>query len=77
MLTVLSARGLTLKGHNKLDAYVSLSLSGEGSWKSKVQTDIRKTTGDCSWDQRCELYVFQFLFFFICFLSSINLIQVS
>uniref|UniRef100_A0A914ZVW4 FIP-RBD domain-containing protein n=1 Tax=Parascaris univalens TaxID=6257 RepID=A0A914ZVW4_PARUN len=58
VVTVLSARGLTLKGHNKLDAYVSLSLSGEGSWKSKVQTDIRKTTGDCSWDQRCEFVVY-------------------
>uniref|UniRef100_A0A0M3J1V2 C2 domain-containing protein n=1 Tax=Anisakis simplex TaxID=6269 RepID=A0A0M3J1V2_ANISI len=57
-VSVLSARGLALKGHNKIDAYVSLSLSGPGSWKSKVQTDIRKTTGNCEWNQRCEFVVY-------------------
>ncbi|KHN72781.1 hypothetical protein Tcan_06068 [Toxocara canis] len=58
VVTVLSARGLSLKGHSKIDAYVNLSLNGPGSWKSKVQTDIRRTTGDCVWDQRCEFVVY-------------------
>lgn len=58
VVTVLSAKGLNLKNHNKLDAYVSLTLSGSGTWKSKVQTDIKKTTtGDSTWNQRCEFTV--------------------
>uniref|UniRef100_A0A1I8EXT7 FIP-RBD domain-containing protein n=1 Tax=Wuchereria bancrofti TaxID=6293 RepID=A0A1I8EXT7_WUCBA len=58
---VISARGLSLKGHNKLEAFVNLTISGKGNWKSKVQTDIVRTTADCKWDQRCELYVFYFI----------------
>lgn len=56
MFSVISARGLSLKGRGKLDVFVNLILSGSGSWKSKVQTDAIRTTGDdCTWDQRCEL----------------------
>uniref|UniRef100_A0A0R3RY26 FIP-RBD domain-containing protein n=1 Tax=Elaeophora elaphi TaxID=1147741 RepID=A0A0R3RY26_9BILA len=54
VVTVVSARGLTLKSHNKLEAFVNLIISGKGNWKSKVQTDIIRTTADCRWDQRCE-----------------------
>ncbi|CAG9535309.1 unnamed protein product [Cercopithifilaria johnstoni] len=51
---VISARGLSLKGHNKLEAFVNLTINGKGNWKSKVQTDIIRTITDCKWDQRCE-----------------------
>lgn len=54
VVTVISARGLSLKGHNKLEAFVNLTISGKGNWKSKVQTDIVRTTADCKWNQRCE-----------------------
>lgn len=58
VITVLSARGLTLKGHSKLDVFVNLSLDDGTSWKSKVQTDIKKTTtGSCDWNQRCEFNI--------------------
>lgn len=55
--TVISARGLSLKGHNKLEAFVNLTIDGKENWKSKVQTDVIRTAADCKWDQRCELYV--------------------
>ncbi|OZC07508.1 hypothetical protein X798_05502, partial [Onchocerca flexuosa] len=51
---VISARGLSLKGHNKLEVFANLTISGKGNWKSKVQTDVIRTTADCKWDQRCE-----------------------
>ncbi|KAM3720444.1 Rab11 family-interacting protein [Dirofilaria immitis] len=54
VVTVVSARGLSLKGHNKLEVFVNLTINGKGNWKSKVQTDIVRTTADCKWDQRCE-----------------------
>ncbi|VDD97717.1 unnamed protein product [Enterobius vermicularis] len=58
VVLVLAARGLILKGHSKLDAFVNLSLTDGSSWKSKVQTDNRKTTtGNCIWNQRCEFSV--------------------
>ncbi|VDK72653.1 unnamed protein product [Litomosoides sigmodontis] len=54
VVTVVSARGLSLKGHNKLEAFVTLTIDSKGNWKSKVQTDIVRTAADCKWDQRCE-----------------------
>lgn len=59
-IIVISARGLSLKGHTKLDVFVNLTLNSTGSWKSKVQTEIKKSTGDCTWDQACELLVFSY-----------------
>lgn len=52
---MVSARGFSVKGHGKLDLFVNLTLSGSGSWKSKVQTEAVRTSSDnCTWDQRCE-----------------------
>ncbi|VDN07122.1 unnamed protein product [Thelazia callipaeda] len=57
IVTVIGARGLSLKGHSELDAFVNLTLSRKGNWKSKVQTDVVRTAADCNWNQQCEFSV--------------------
>lgn len=49
-----NARGLYLKNHATLDAFVTVVLHGKGSLRSRAVTEQVSTQGDCRWDEYCE-----------------------
>ncbi|KAJ1368421.1 hypothetical protein KIN20_029548 [Parelaphostrongylus tenuis] len=49
-----NARGLYLKNHTTLDAFVTVVLHGKGSLRSRAVTEQVSTQCDCRWDEYCE-----------------------
>ncbi|MFH4976202.1 hypothetical protein AB6A40_002911 [Gnathostoma spinigerum] len=54
IVTVLSVRGLSLKGLTYTDAYVCIVLNSPGALKSKAQTEVRRGGTECSWNENLE-----------------------
>jgi hypothetical protein len=55
----MSAQGMSMK--TVTDLYVSLSIIGTGSWRSKVSTNFAQAMNDSGspiayWGEHCELY---------------------
>ncbi|KAI3419670.1 hypothetical protein GPALN_004104 [Globodera pallida] len=58
---VVSARNLHIRTQKALDVYISLAISGNGPWKSKVTTNTLRLDADNNargelhtWDEHCE-----------------------
>uniref|UniRef100_A0A914HGB2 C2 domain-containing protein n=1 Tax=Globodera rostochiensis TaxID=31243 RepID=A0A914HGB2_GLORO len=58
---VVSARNLHIRTQKALDVYISLAISGNGPWKSKVTTNTLRLDADSNargelhtWDEHCE-----------------------
>lgn len=46
-----------MKNKSSLEAFVTVTLQGKGSLRSRCATEAVLTEGDCRWDEVCELWV--------------------
>ncbi|CAI5441430.1 unnamed protein product [Caenorhabditis angaria] len=54
LATISGARGLYMKNKTSLDAFVTVTLQGKGSLRSRAATEAITTEGECQWDEVCE-----------------------
>ncbi|CAJ0961920.1 unnamed protein product, partial [Mesorhabditis belari] len=57
LVSVISARGLYLKGHSTMEALVTVTMHGKSNLRSRAVTEPIHTEGECHWDEHMEFKI--------------------